>query len=565
MNQRVLATLALCLCLCSATAVTMMGWFDRGEFATNEVLRFRLWFYSLTALTFLCAWQAARHARLRIALMVELATFSAVAVVPSLAIGLGIHAPALPVLCLTIVLTGLICGQRETWCISAALATTVILLWLGERQGWLSVSHAEGSGTEATARLVALLFAYISCGWLISTYGVAFRAALTQNAQALEVAEAARAESEAQQRWLSFVTDAAPVLIIYWTADWRCGFVNRAMADLFSRDSVSMMGCRYDEVIPADIAALNRPLIATAMRGEALSFARTLPTRRGPRHFVGHYLPHSQGDLVLGVLAVAWDVTDLRDMEQALEQRTCQAEAASVAKSQFLAAMSHELRTPLNGILGMGQLLEMPGLSDAERGEFTASLLHSARQLQTLTDKVLNYARLESGEARIEPREFHLPTLLDETHAVHALAARAKGLTMALNFTSAAEVQLWSDPALLRQALGELLDNAVKFSEAGHVALQATRLDIDGREFIEIAVVDEGIGISDEGLAQVFESFSQVDGSRTRRHGGTGLGLALVRRLVELLGGHAGVESRLGEGSRFWLRIPLKQSAEARD
>lgn len=234
-----------------------------------------------------------------------------------------------------------------------------------------------------------------------------------------------------------------------------------------------------------------------------------------------------------------------------LEEAKAKAEQASRLKSAFLATVSHELRTPLNGILGFADLLRNE-LDDPEQQQYAEIIHNSGEHLLQLVSEILDLAKIESGEMPINISAVLLAPCLEETMAVHRSTAAAKGLAMALELSAGLPETLNTDPTRLRQLLNNLLSNAVKFTERGKVTLRA---HVAGGE-IAFAVSDTGPGIPAEYRETVFEKFKQLENFLTREHGGTGLGLALVKQLVEHMGGRVTLESTVGLGSTFTIYLP---------
>ncbi len=242
------------------------------------------------------------------------------------------------------------------------------------------------------------------------------------------------------------------------------------------------------------------------------------------------------------------------------------AEAASRAKSEFLATMSHEIRTPLNGVLGMNELLLGSDLKARQR-EWAGAVQASGQHLLGVINDILDFSKIEAGHLEIESVDFSLEDLVEDTLAMFAQSAQRKGLEIAAQFThpDAGLPGLRGDPFRLRQVLANLLGNAIKFTDAGEVVVRvALEAQTEEDATIDLCVQDTGIGIAPEAQAKVFESFSQADGSTTRRYGGSGLGLAICRRLLTLMGGSIRMESAPGQGSRFFVSLRLPKSRAPR-
>ena len=239
------------------------------------------------------------------------------------------------------------------------------------------------------------------------------------------------------------------------------------------------------------------------------------------------------------------------------------AEAANLAKSQFLATMSHEIRTPMNAILGMAQVLQMAELSQADRLEYAGTIVAAGDSLLSLLNNILDLSKVESGDLALETAPLDAEQIMRETIGLFAKAAQAKGLTIAGHWTGASR-HCQGDAGRLRQMLSNLISNAIKFSEQGAIQVEVREVSQDnGAVLLEFAVSDSGIGIPADQQGRLFERFSQADSSITRKYGGSGLGLSLVRTLAQSMGGGAGFKSAVGRGSRFWFSVRLELQLHA--
>ncbi|MBB4127673.1 signal transduction histidine kinase/CheY-like chemotaxis protein/HPt (histidine-containing phosphotransfer) domain-containing protein [Xanthomonas translucens] len=255
--------------------------------------------------------------------------------------------------------------------------------------------------------------------------------------------------------------------------------------------------------------------------------------------------------------ALQRDVHLRERLERELVQAKQAAEAAAMAKGEFLATMSHEIRTPLNGIIPMLELIAR-GQLGIEQREMLRAANDSSLQLLRIVDDILDYSKLEANRLELEITSFNLRHLLEGVLQLMQRSAEAKGLRLTLQLDPAVRLPVRGDPVRLRQVLSNLIGNAIKFTARGSVELRVRRLgETPAQHLLRLEVRDTGIGISAEQQERLFRSFTQADASTTRLYGGTGLGLAICKRIVDLMGGRIGVESGSDQGATFWFEIPL--------
>ena len=254
---------------------------------------------------------------------------------------------------------------------------------------------------------------------------------------------------------------------------------------------------------------------------------------------------------------------ELRQKEIELTAAKQQAESASRTKSDFLANMSHEIRTPMNAILGMSHLLSRTDLSP-KQSDYIDKIQQSAHHLLGIINDILDFSKIEANKLDLEHIEFSLPKVLDTLTSLLSEKCNQKGLELIFDIGLDVPMQLVGDPLRLGQVLINYGNNAVKFTDSGHIKVLVRKLAETATEVeLRFEVQDTGIGMSAEQTAKLFQSFQQADTSTSRRYGGTGLGLAIVKRLTELMGGEVGVDSTPGQGSRFWSSVRLGKGKSA--
>jgi PAS domain S-box-containing protein len=333
-------------------------------------------------------------------------------------------------------------------------------------------------------------------------------------------------------------------------------FTDRNLKDILPSDVVEQFGEAQDKVRKTGTLEVIE-FKAEGRQGEQIYESRLLPLSWD--HWIAvlrNITARKSGELKLTEYA-----QELERKNEELEAALATAREATQLRSRFLANMSHEIRTPMNGVLGMTDFLLATKLT-SEQQEFAESIKRSADALLALINDILDLSKIEAGKLRLDRVPFQLGTTIAEIASLFALEARTKGLGFVSNVPSDLPRQVVGDPGRLRQVLRNLLGNALKFTDHGEIGVHVELLN-EATNVVQIrfTVHDTGIGMPADQQSRLFESFTQGDGSSTRRHGGTGLGLAISKQLVELLGGEIGVASEPGQGSRFWFTASFGKAA----
>ncbi|MCB1954847.1 MAG: CHASE domain-containing protein [Rhodocyclaceae bacterium] len=373
--------------------------------------------------------------------------------------------------------------------------------------------------------------------------------------------EQARAELTRQGELLSGALAALDEAFAIFDRDDRLVFFNEKLRAVYPRmQDVIRLGATFEDLIRygaehgqfRDAEGRLDEWVAETMEAHRRADSISLQALEGGRWV--QVREHHAGDGF--TVGFRIDVTELICARQ-------DAEAANVAKSRFLATMSHEIRTPMNGILGMAEMLMDPGLDEAERRDYASMISTSGRTLMGILNDVLDLSKVEAGRMQTAQEPFLPGQLLEEVAGLFRGLADKKGLTVEWNWHGAERCELSGDAGRIRQMLGNLVNNAIKFTESGGVRL-AGRLELSDRSRprLRIDVSDTGIGVPEDKRQLLFQPFSQVDDGNTRRFGGSGLGLSIVARMAELLGGSSGFDPQ-EVGSNFWftVRVELEDAA----
>lgn len=359
---------------------------------------------------------------------------------------------------------------------------------------------------------------------------------------------------------LSSILNVSGEGVVVTGVDLKILLFSKGAEEIFGYRASEVLGRSLEILIPPEHREVHGSRVATFAAGAITSRRMRGRNEIGGLTKAGEVVPLEVGLSKLvsanGMIftAIVRDVSERRHAETALAKAAADANAASYAKSAFLAAMSHEIRTPLNGVLGMAQAMACEDLPDRQR-ERLGVIRQSGEMLLAILNDLLDLSKIEAGKLELEETEFDLDALVGQAIATFAALATQKGLAFELRVLDRARGAYSGDPLRIRQILHNLISNAIKFTDAGWVKVTVGRR----AGVLTFLVRDSGIGIPPERLSRLFEKFEQGDASTTRRFGGTGLGLAICRDLAELMGGTIGIESRVGRGAVFRVNLPLQR------
>ena len=380
----------------------------------------------------------------------------------------------------------------------------------------------------------------------------------------LDISERKQLESDltTERDYLAGLMDTSASGIVAMDEDGKIIFANREAERILGMAATELTGMRYDaaswQIAALDGSALPKedlPFARAYIGGQTVRDIRFAIVRPdGVRRILSvNAAPINSAQQKGRVVVSINDITEQVEAENELRAAVTRAEAANQAKSRFLANMSHEIRTPLNGILGMSQILA-DELTDPQHLQMLDIVQESGELLLTVLNDVLDMSKIEAGKLALESVPFLPSDLVQRIDMMHRPFASDKGLKLDIHISAGAEQPRLGDPSRLSQILHNLVGNAIKFTETGHVTL---RLDTAQCGAFQIIVQDSGIGMTPEQQARIFEDFEQADGTMTRRFGGTGLGMSIVRKLVHLMQGEITLDSTVGKGTEVCITLPL--------
>ncbi len=445
--------------------------------------------------------------------------------------------------------------QTSGWSAAEAVGHTSLELgvWgrVEDRQRFVAALHDHGAVNDLPVSFVGKSGRQLPMVVSAARFQMERRDYMVINARDVSERERQRLEREA------ILANASIGIAV--TRDQRFVLANRHMEQLYGWGPGELVG-QSGRVVWLDDEAyseVGREVGPALARGEPVELERP-GRRKDGRTFIARMRARAidpERPREGGTVWIIEDVTERRQFEQALARARDDAEAASRAKSAFLANTSHELRTPLNGMIGLARLARDEATDEVHRRQYLDQVVESAQSLAGIISDILDLSKIEAGKLQIETTAFDLAGLMQTLQRTYSTLAAAHGLVLRLEAEPGLEGPVLGDPLRVRQVVSNFLSNAIKFTPAGQVLLRAARLP--DANWVRLAVQDSGPGIDAALRTRLFQPFTQADESTTRRFGGTGLGLSICHELVALMGGRIGVDNSDGGGSAFWAELPL--------
>ncbi|AZZ35518.1 hypothetical protein CIK05_01440 [Bdellovibrio sp. qaytius] len=373
---------------------------------------------------------------------------------------------------------------------------------------------------------------------------------LTNSLREKTIAEARLRQNEKQ---LKAITDIIPASLTYITHDMKFKFANEVSFEWFEN---ALIDETAEKIFGAEITDQIKKNISRLNQGEEINFESVLLGSKSPEFVNIAVSPELENGLVLGYVCLMTDISERKVYEEKLKSAKRDAESANNAKSQFLANMSHEIRTPLNAIMGLSELLQTNYKDESERLLWLKKITRNSEHLKKVIDEILDLSKIEAGKLQLKIVNFSIPNSVAQVKSILSPLANEKKLNLQFETDGPIPEKINSDSSKLQHILLNLLGNAIKFTSQGVVTLKVKLIEENSEPYLLFNVIDTGIGMSSDEVKHLFEPFTQVDSSMTRRFGGTGLGLTLARQLAQALGGDVYLQSsNPGQGSTFVAKI----------
>lgn len=355
------------------------------------------------------------------------------------------------------------------------------------------------------------------------------------------------------EKQLQVITDIIPASLTYITPDLKFSFSNQVSSEWFNK---SLINESIEKVFGTEITNQIKKNISRLDHGDQVTFESILLGPTSPQFVNVAVSPDFENNVVRGYVCLMTDITESKMYEEDLKIAKRDAEYASNAKSQFLANMSHEIRTPLNAIMGLSELLQSNYKDEKDRMLWLKKITRNSEHLKKVIDEILDLSKIEAGKLQLKITKFSIPHVIAQVKSILSPLANEKKLNLSFETDGLIPESIHSDSSKLQHILLNLLGNAIKFTSQGTVRLVVKLVEENPEPILHFSVIDTGIGMSTDEVKHLFEPFTQVDSSMTRRFGGTGLGLTLAKQLAQALGGDVVLlSSSPGQGSTFVAKV----------